>query len=120
MRPRLSRAAIALILTTFHVVASASAQMQEPAPRPASSPLWVLPEPAPGALPIRIDASDTRDHTVLGLVVGAGVGFAAGWAFYNTICEAVDNRCSDSRVPHLVFGTSLGAGLGALIGSIAD
>jgi hypothetical protein len=58
--------------------------------------------------------------TVLGLVVGAGLGFVAGWAFYDAICEAVDNRCSDSRVPHLLIGTAAGAGLGALIGSAID
>jgi hypothetical protein len=25
-----------------------------------------------------------KDHTVTGLLIGAGVGFAAGWAFYDT------------------------------------
>jgi hypothetical protein len=44
----------------------------------------------------------------------------AGWAFYDLICEAEDNRCSDSRVPKLVLGTGLGAALGALIGSTLD
>jgi hypothetical protein len=32
----------------------------------------------------------------------------------------VDNDCSGSRMPYLVIGTERGAGLGALIGSIAD
>jgi hypothetical protein len=61
-----------------------------------------------------------KDYTVTGLLIGAGLGFAAGWAFYDTICEAVDNRCSDSRVRLLVMGTATGASLGALIGSLAD
>ena len=65
-------------------------------------------------------APKRRDYTVIGLVVGAGLGFAVGWAFYDTICEAVDNECSDSRVPHLVLGTAAGGSLGALIGSLAD
>ena len=120
MRSCLSRAALALSAPALVLVTSASAQVSQPGPRPASSSLWARPEPAPGALPIRIETSDQRDHTVLGLIVGAGLGFAAGWAFYDTICEAVDNRCSDSRVPHLIFGTSIGAGLGALVGSAAD
>ena len=61
-----------------------------------------------------------KDHTVTGLLIGAGVGFVSGWMFYDTICEAVDNRCSDSRVRLVILGTSSGAALGALIGSLAD
>ena len=60
-----------------------------------------------------------KDHTVAGLLVGAAVGFVAGWAFYDVVCEAVDNRCSDSRVRLLVIGTGAGASLGALVGSQA-
>jgi hypothetical protein len=60
------------------------------------------------------------DHTVIGLAIGAGLGFAAGWAFYDVICEAVDNRCSDSRVGLVVSGTALGGMLGALVGSLSD
>ena len=120
MRRRRCPIAFVLAVWTLVLVANASAQTQARAPRPASSPLWTLPESAPGSRPIRVETSDQHDRTVLGLIVGAGLGFVAGWAFYDTICEAVDNRCSDSRVPHLVFGTSLGAGLGALIGSAAD
>lgn len=120
MRRCLPRAALALSVPALVLVGSASAQVSQPGPHPAPSSLWALPEPAPGALPIRIETSDQRDHTVLGLIVGAGLGFAAGWAFYDTICEAVDNRCSDSREPHLIFGTSLGAGVGALVGSAVD
>jgi hypothetical protein len=68
------------------------------------------------------DSAVTRrkDHTVTGLLIGAGLGFAAGWAFYDTICEAVDNRCSPSRVGLVALGTASGASLGALIGSLAD
>jgi hypothetical protein len=61
-----------------------------------------------------------KDHTVSGLLIGAGLGFAAGWAFYNTLCEAVDNRCSDSRARLVLMGTATGASLGALVGSLAD
>ena len=60
-----------------------------------------------------------KDYTVTGFLVGAGVGFVAGWAFYDVLCEAVDNRCSDSRVRLLVIGTAGGGSLGALIGSLA-
>jgi len=71
------------------------------------------------ALPDSV-VSGRKDHTVTGLLIGAGLGFAAGWAFYDTICEAVDNRCSDSRVGLVLMGTATGAGLGALIGGLAD
>jgi len=60
-----------------------------------------------------------KDYIVTGLLIGAGVGFAAGWAFYDVLCEAVDNRCSDSRVRLVVFGTAAGGSLGALVGSLA-
>jgi hypothetical protein len=36
------------------------------------------------------------------------------------MCEAVDNNCNGSRLPYLVVGTGIGAGLGALIGRVAD
>ena len=60
-----------------------------------------------------------KDYTVTGLLIGAGVGFVAGWAFYDVLCEAVDNRCSDSRVRLVVLGTAAGGALGALVGSLA-
>ncbi len=91
-----------------------------PALHPGASPVW-----APPSLPVRLvhaalpDSvkAERKNHTVLGLVIGAGLGFAGGWAFYDVICEAVDNECSDSRLPHLLVGTAVGGGLGALIGS---
>jgi hypothetical protein len=61
-----------------------------------------------------------KDYTVTGLLIGAGLGFAAGWAFYDVICEAVDNRCSNSRLGYLIPGTALGGLLGALAGGLAD
>jgi len=120
MPRRTSHMVLALSVSTLAFAASASAQQQELVPRPASSPLWTLPQPVPGAPPIRSATSEKHDQTVLGLIVGAGLGFAAGWGFYNAMCEAVDNHCAGSRVPSLVFGTSIGAGLGALIGYAAD
>jgi hypothetical protein len=97
---------------------AAAASLRLRAPRPAtlagSHPAdsrFILPD---SVVPKR------KDHTVTGLLIGAGVGFVSGWVFYDAICEAVDNRCSDSRVRLLVLGTSSGAALGALIGSLAD
>jgi hypothetical protein len=121
MRRNLSRAALALSVSSFLLTPAALAQrVDPPVRRPAASPLWVRPVPAPRALSIGIEAEAKPDHTMLGLIIGGGVGFVAGWAFYNTICEAVDNDCSNSRLPYLAIGTGVGAGLGALIGSVAD
>jgi hypothetical protein len=61
-----------------------------------------------------------KDHTITGLLVGAGLGFAAGWGFYNAMCEAVDNECSGSRVRSALVGSALVGSLGALIGSVAE
>jgi hypothetical protein len=87
---------------------------------PRASPVWAPPSLPPrrvhAALPDSVKA-ERKNHTVLGLVIGAGLGFAGGWAFYDVICEAVDNECGDSRLPHLLVGTAVGGGLGALIGS---
>ncbi len=85
---------------------------------PAPSALWA-PPPALHSLSAGVRVK-RRDHTVTGLLVGAGIGFVAGWAFYDVVCEAVDNRCSDSRVPKLILGSALFASLGALIGSTMD
>lgn len=64
--------------------------------------------------------SKRKDHTVTGLLIGAGLGFAAGWGFYNTMCEAVDNECSGSPVQSALVGSAFFGSLGALIGSLAD
>jgi hypothetical protein len=97
------------------------AQLPDPPIRPAASVVWVRPQREPAdVLPIGIEAAGGHDHTVLGLIIGAGLGFAAGWGFYNAMCEAVDNDCSNSRFPYVAIGTGIGGGLGALIGSVAD
>ena len=63
---------------------------------------------------------ERKDHTVTGLLIGGGLGFAAGWGFYNAMCEAVDNECSGSRVQSALVGSAVAGSLGALIGSLAD
>jgi hypothetical protein len=120
MRRHLSRVALALSVSSFLLTPSLSAHSPDPPIRPAPSRMWVRPERIAAAQSIRIAAEEKPDHTVLGLIVGGGLGFVAGWGFYNAMCEAVDNQCDGSRMPYLVVGTGLGAGLGALIGSIAD
>ena len=61
-----------------------------------------------------------KDHTAAGILIGAGLGLAAGYALYNGLCEAVDNQCSDSRVRLLVMGGVVGAAIGGLIGSLSQ
>jgi hypothetical protein len=123
MRHRRSRL---LVLTAALLLplATASAQVAGPAAYPGMGPgsslLWAPPVHASAAPSIRIEQADKHDGTVLGLIVGAGLGLAAGWGFYNAICEAVDNHCSDSRLPYLLIGAGVGGGLGALIGSVAE
>jgi hypothetical protein len=97
-------------------VAMARLRLAAPAePAPAwtapASPLLALPDTA---------GAKRKDHTVTGLLVGAGLGFVAGWAFFYAMCEAVDNNCSDSRFRLVAVGTGAGAALGALIGSAVD
>ena len=94
--------------------AEATARLRIVTFRPAST---LTPAPVHlGALPDSL-LREKKDHTVTGLLIGAGLGFLAGWGFYNAMCEAVDNRCSGSRLPDVVFGSAIGASLGALIGS---
>jgi hypothetical protein len=62
----------------------------------------------------------TTDYTVVGLLIGAGLGFAGSWAFYDLLCEAVDNRCGDSRFRLVIPATAVGGLLGAAIGSLAQ
>lgn len=127
MRRRLLIATLALAGSTLVFPERAASQGPSPAeaaarlrlaastaaPRGRSAParhLLVLPDSV---------VRRRKDHTVTGLLIGAGLGFAAGWAFYDTICEAVDNRCGDSRARLVLLGTAAGASLGALIGSLA-
>ena len=106
-----------------------AAPAQGPTPEVARAMLRLDPPRDPGvaspgvmaysAASIR-PAEPGRDHTVTGLLIGAGLGFVGAWAFYDTICEAVDNKCSPSRPRYLVTGTALGAGIGALFGALTS
>ncbi len=121
MRRHLSLVTLGLSVPSLLLPSSLLAQLPDPPIRPAASVVWVRPQREPAdVLPIGIEAAEQHDHTVLGLIIGAGLGFAAGWAFYNAMCEAVDNDCSGSRFPYIAVGTGVGGGLGALIGSLAD
>jgi hypothetical protein len=120
------RFVIALALGGLALLSPQGAAAQGPAPAEAAARLRLVAlhpmrfEPAVrnlAALPDSV-VRERKDHTVIGLLIGAGVGFVAGWAFYDTLCEAVDNRCSDSRVKTLVIGTAFGGALGALAGGL--
>src|SRR5687768_13431454 len=124
MRRRLLAATLLLAGSAFTIPGRIAAQGPSPAEAfaklrlAASAPAIRTPSaPARNLLVLPDSVVTRKDHTVTGLLIGAGLGFAAGWAFYDVICEAVDNRCSDSRARLVLMGTATGASLGALIGS---
>jgi hypothetical protein len=121
MRRHLFLFTLGLSISSLLLPSSVPAQLPDPPIRPAASAVWVRPARVPAdVLPLGIEAEEQHGHTILGLIIGAGLGFAAGWGFYNAMCEAVDNNCDNSRFPYLAIGTGVGGGLGALIGSVAD
>jgi hypothetical protein len=128
MRRRLLAATLLLAGSTCIIPGRIAAQGPSPAEASAklrlaaSASAFRTPSAPTRNLLVLPDSVVTRrkNYTVTGLLIGAGLGFAAGWAFYDVICEAVDNRCSDSRARLVLMGTATGASLGALIGSLAD
>jgi hypothetical protein len=118
MRATLCGLSIALLAG----VSQASAQSR-PVPFPSMeiATQWQAPATAGTRVPNpALDESKKSDHTATGFLIGAGIGLAAGWMFYNAMCEAVDNQCTGSRMPTVMIGGVIGAGLGGLIGSLAD
>jgi hypothetical protein len=89
----------------------------------SGTPVADSPAPPPHrvsfALPDSVKAR-RKDYTVPGLLIGAGLGFAGGWAFYDLLCEAVDNECGESRYRMVVPASALGGLIGAAIGTLAE
>ena len=124
MRDLLLRLLLAILgsaLLWAHPLAAQGPSLPEAAARlRLEAPEAVGTMPVPD-LRFRPDSSDAgSDGTLIGLLIGAGVGFVAGWATYDVFCEAVDNQCSDSRLGLVLLGTGVGGGLGALVGSAVD
>jgi hypothetical protein len=78
------------------------------------------PEPAQALFTLPDSVARKKDHTITGLLVGAALGAALGYGFYNTMCEAVDNHCYGSRTRTVVVGAAAFGALGALIGAISS
>ena len=62
----------------------------------------------------------SHHHALKGVLMGALVGGAGGWLFYNATCEAVNNQCYESRVRFVLIGGAVGGALGGVIGSLSE
>src|SRR5262245_11204374 len=111
-----------LALVLFANVAAAQTTTVRLSPvvgRPQKGAALVLPqrEPLP-ALEIRDRAAGGRRDSVWnGLLIGAGVGAAGGAIWGRNICGSNDSECLAIAGPVGILG---GAGIGAVIGAIAD
>jgi ABC-type nitrate/sulfonate/bicarbonate transport system permease component len=115
-------ASIGLLITLLACASRVSAQSR-PAPFPAFeiAAQWQSLDPASPRLPDpAFQPKQSHSHTLTGFLIGAAIGGALGYLFYNGLCEAVDNNCYDSRVRYVLIGGVSGGALGALIGSFSD
>ena len=103
-----------LLLALMLVPGTAGAQ--SPTPQLGAARLVLLAEPARAPAP-RVERLEGRAQgALIGFVVGAGLGAAAGYGVFNGFCEAVDNRCEGSRTLWMVVGGLAVGGVGALVG----
>jgi len=115
-------ASIGLMLALLAGASQASAQSR-PAPFPTFeiAAQWQGLDPASPRQPDpAFQSKQSHSHALTGFLVGAVVGGALGWLFYNALCEAVDNNCYEPRVRYVLIGGATGGALGALIGSLSD
>ena len=98
---------------------TAAAQAETPAQATARFRLE-RPAPAQALFTLPDSVARKKNHTITGLLVGAGLGAALGYGFYNTMCEAVDNKCFGSRTRAVLVGAAAFGALGAMIGAIAS
>lgn len=70
--------------------------------------------------PLRsLGQAKSGDRAVTGILVGGTIGLVLGYVMYNGLCEAVNNQCSDSRVPMLMLGAVVGGAIGGIVGSLS-
>ena len=92
-----------------------------PTPAAASARAALLATADPASAPqIRIETSGHGRAALTGFAIGAVLGAAAGYAFFNAFCEAVDNQCEGSRPLRMVVGGLALGGAGALVGVLLD
>jgi hypothetical protein len=111
---------LAFLLATL---AAAPGTAAAQAGTPAQATAWFRlerPAPAPALFILPDSVARKKDHTITGLLIGAGLGAALGYGFYNAMCEAVNNHCSGSRTVSVVVGAGLVGSLGALIGAVSS
>ena len=111
-----------LSIALLACASQASAQVRPlPFPTIEIAPQWQSHDaPSPRVPEPAFQSESSGHHIVTGFLIGAVIGGAAGWLFYNAICEAVDNHCTDSRVRLVLLGGVTGGALGALVGSGSD
>ena len=114
------RLGLALLLAVLAAApATVAAQAETPAQATARFRLE-RPAPAPALFTLPDSVARKKDYTVTGRLVGAALGAALGYGFYNAMCEAVDNHCYGSRTRTMVVGAGAFGALGALIGAISS
>ena len=110
------RQAVQSLLLVLMLVPGTAGGQSAPTPQLGAARRVLLAEPMRAPAP-RVERLEGRAQgALIGFVVGAGLGAAAGYGVFNGFCEAVDNRCEGSRTLWMAVGGLAVGGVGALVG----